>query len=81
MEITTKYPIEDLKKVFDKICNPDDWKDEINALIPAELYEIAAEAVEFYTTTSLKVIGGPELLTGRILVHAIGYRMGPAGDH
>jgi hypothetical protein len=43
--------------------------------------DIAKVAVEFFTTTELKVVGGPEPITGRLLCESIGYRAGPAGDH
>ena len=74
----TKYSVEDMRKVFEKIEDPTNWKNEINALIPHHLFGIAADAVEFYTATKLEVVGGPEPLTGRILVHAPGYYNGPA---
>ncbi len=78
-ETTTTYPIEDMKAIMDAIEDPNDWRAEINAWIPANLYPIAREAVIFYTATDLEVVGGPQPITGNILVHATGYRNGPAG--
>ncbi len=74
------YKVADMRRTFEKLCDPQDWKAPIHALIPHQLFGLAAVAVEFFTCTELKVVGGPEPLTGRILVHADGYRMGPAGD-
>lgn len=75
------YVIADIRKTFDALQNPGDWKDEINAWIPHQLFGLAAVAVEFFTCTELKIVAGPQPLTGKIRVHADGYRMGPCGDH
>jgi len=75
------YKVSDIRKTFNALCDPNDWRRPIDAWIPHQLFGIAAAAVEFFTCTELKVVGGPQPLTGKILVHADGYRMGPAGDH
>jgi hypothetical protein len=73
------YKVSEIRKVFDAMADPDDWRAPIEAWIDHKLFGIAAVATEFFTCTELKVIGGPEPLTGRILVQADGYRNGPAG--
>ncbi len=75
------YKVAEIRRAFEALCDPQDWKAPICAWIPHQLFGLAAVAVEFFTCTELKVVGGPEPLTGRILVQADGYRMGPAGDH
>jgi len=67
-----------LKSIFDKVCDPQDWKDEVCAWINHNDFAIVNEAVQFFTATSIEVIGGPQQITGRILVYAKGYRRGPA---
>jgi len=74
------FALADIEKVFTRMQNPADWKAPLLAWIPADAFQIAAVACEFYTATELKVTGGPQPITGRILVEAAGYRAGPAGD-
>lgn len=50
------FKVGDLRKVFECLVDPKDWRGEIAALIPADLYPIARRAVEFYTATELKVV-------------------------
>ncbi|GEM_PF-2845850 len=73
------HTIANMRKAFDLLADPDDWRAPIDAWIDHRAYGLAAAAVEFFTCTELQIIGGPQPLTGRILVHADGYRMGPAG--
>ena len=52
--------IETFDQVWDKhvkpiLKNPEDWKSEIDGLIPQEDYEKVNEVVEFLTGTSLEV--------------------------
>jgi len=75
------YPVNALRVIFETVTDPDDWKAPIYALIPADAYTAVDAAVEFYTATRIRVIAGPEIGTGRILIAATGYRDGPAGDH
>ncbi|MCW7072100.1 MAG: hypothetical protein OCU12_07240 [Methanophagales archaeon] len=76
-----RYTVAELKATFDAIADPDDWRGPIAAWIYPNDFRRAADAVEFYTATTLRVMGGPQPLTGCILVEADGYRRGPAGDH
>jgi hypothetical protein len=70
---------QELSDAFDLIKDKDDWKDPISATIPANKFEIAAAACVFYTSTVLEYEEADEADTCN--VHAVGYRMGPAGDH
>ncbi|HSW45459.1 MAG TPA: hypothetical protein VLM89_07805 [Phycisphaerae bacterium] len=80
-QVVDGFKVGDMRKVFERLVDPKDWRGPIAALIAPGLFPIAKAAVEFYTATELKVVGGPEQLTGRVAVHSVGYRMGPAGDH
>jgi hypothetical protein len=70
------YRIADLRRVFDRLCDPGDWKAPILAKIPHETFSIAKAAVAFFTGSELKV---EALLTGcadggKLRVSADGYR-------
>jgi len=73
------YKVADIRRVFDAISDPEDWRAPISRWIPCDMVGIARVAVEFFTCTELKVVAGPQVLTGYVLVQADGYRMGPAG--
>ena len=79
-EIVGGFRVCDMEKVFNRMVDPKDWRAPINATIPYRLYDIAAAAVEFFTATTLEVVGSMPI-TGDLLVKSIGYRAGPAGDH
>lgn len=69
----------DLKKVFDMICNPTDWKVPIAISVGGEMVIPVVEAIKFFTATNAKVSLNVD--TMRYLVTSEGYRNGPAGDH
>jgi hypothetical protein len=69
----TESDIADMRETFDRVANPENWKLPIDAWIPGSAFKMVAEAVEFFTGSELRVQGGPQPLTGRILVHADGY--------
>ena len=69
---------ENLKKAFNKVCNPDDWKAPINAVILKKDLELTREAIIHFTATVPRV---NEINATHAQVIASGYRMGPAGDH
>ncbi len=45
------YDIEDLKKVFDKVCDPDDWRAPIAVWVSGEAVLPVVAAIEFMTAT------------------------------
>lgn len=75
----SKYSKEEMSAAFDKVEDKDHWKNPILATIHEDDLEVTAQAVKFYTATSLEVVERKP--DGMILVGAIGYRQGPAGDH
>lgn len=73
------YTYEQLQAAFNQVANPDDWKDEILATMPGECVNLVVEAIKFFTATNPTVKLNTETMT--YIVHSIGYRAGPAGDH
>ena len=72
------FSLAEIKKAFNKVQNPSDWKAPISATIKENEREVMAEAIKFYTATEAHFRpAGPGLLS----VYAKGYRLGPAGDH
>lgn len=69
-----------LQAAFDKVANPDDWKDSICAMVPAEVLDLVCAAIEFFTSTVPSVIV-VDFACNKFVVVAAGYRLGPAGDH
>ncbi len=66
---------------FNMVQNRQDWKGPIDASIDADLCEVSEEvisdAVVFFTATVPTITHE----NGKLIVKAIGYRKGPAGDH
>ena len=79
------YTDEELKAAWDEVKNQRDWK----ARIDKEVYDKTDEelarivfAVGFYTGTQAVLEElSPSEGRRRTRVRAVGYRMGPAGDH
>tara|TARA_R100001530_G_scaffold118527_1_gene85654 strand:+ start:1114 stop:1350 length:237 start_codon:yes stop_codon:yes gene_type:complete len=73
------YSQEVLKSAFE-LVQATDWKDPIHGSFSLEdcSKELMRESIIHFTATSptFKTLEG-----GRVLVQALGYRMGPAGDH
>lgn len=66
---------EQLDQAFDLVCNPDDWKDVIDAHVSEGMVEVTVAAIEFFTATEVLVT--PDL--DAVHVYSVGYRKGPAG--
>lgn len=64
------------RRVFELVCDADDWKAPIDAWVDVDAVGAIARAVEFFTATAIEVA---EQAGGRARVTSIGYRMGPAG--
>jgi len=73
------YPIDELRAIFARICDPDDWKEPIACSCPGESVMPIVAAIEFYTATIPSVAVNVE--TMRYAITSPGYRAGPAGDH
>lgn len=70
---------DDLRRTFNEICDPYDWKAPIIKEIAFKQVKIAAAAIIYFTATEPKVSYNIE--TGTFIISSIGYRLGPAGDH
>lgn len=86
MSKSTIHPIETLKKAFDKVKDPRDWKAPINAVVKSEDIGAVWEAVVFYTATQPEIIAQDYILenSGEFKIYCYrvkseGYRNGPAG--
>ena len=73
------YTVEQMKKAFDAVANPNDWKAPIAASMTGESVNVVVAAIKFYTATVPEVT--LDVATMRYHVHSDGYRNGPAGDH
>ena len=67
-----------LEAAWRRISPPNDWRDEIHAIIPINWFGECQVACIHYTATELRAV---RLLedTQEVEVRAIGYRYGPAG--
>ena len=76
-----KDKIEIWKRVFDLVRGADhkNWKDPIDNWIPFELFNVAKDAVEFFTATKLQLNEVKTEGTVIVRVTSEGYRAGPAG--
>lgn len=72
------FAIDDLQAIFSRIQDPADWRNPVTAEIPDEALDLVSAAIDFYTATKTRVVGGPTP-DGKILIYAKGYRAGPAG--
>ncbi len=71
------YDIDGLRKVFDRVCDPDDWRAPIAVLVSGEAVLSVIAAIEFMTATNPSVSLNVERM--KYLVTSEGYRNGPAG--
>lgn len=71
------YAIDDLRKVFDQVCDPDDWRAPIAVWMPGGVVMAVVAAIEFMTATHPRV--DLDVNRMRYLVTSEGYRNGPAG--
>lgn len=63
----------DLRDVFDRLCDPDDWKAPIAAYVPHQLVGRALRAIEFFHADTAKAVG-IQALTGKVLIQGNGYQ-------
>ena len=73
------YTTEQLTAAFDKVKNPNHWKDPIDAVIDESERDLVSEAIPYFTATPAFFSEG--VVKGTLNVTAEGYRAGPAGDH
>jgi hypothetical protein len=71
------YTLEQLRRVFDAVADPKDWRAPIAATMSGEVVLAACAAIEFFTATTPRVSLDTRTMT--YLVESEGYRAGPAG--
>lgn len=65
--------IAELRRAFDKVCNPHNWKAPWAAAVPHQLVSLVVEAVKFFHADA-PTLAGIERLTGRVLMEGKGYQ-------
>ena len=76
------YTVNELRKAFDMVANPDDWKDVIDAWIEPEDWGMVATAIEFMTASEPWIAEQKDDKESGVTILRIqgrGYRNGPAG--
>ncbi len=71
------YDIDDLRKVFDLVCDPEDWRAPIAVLVLGEAVLPVVAAIEFHTATNPTVSLNIDRM--QYLITSEGYRNGPTG--
>jgi hypothetical protein len=74
----TGFTHAELTEAFDRVRDRTDWKGPIFAEIPATERRIVQKAIYWFTAT-LPVFATLSRDSGRLIVTATGYRLGPAG--
>ena len=64
--------IADLRKVFNSVCDKDDWKAPFAVAAPSSLVGVIIRAVQFFHGDTPRVVG-MEGLTGRVFIEGNGY--------
>ena len=65
----------DLRRTWNEVKNPGDWKAEVSALVPLHRADAVEAAIVYFTATEVK---RTEVIDGKILLESVGYRRGPA---
>jgi hypothetical protein len=71
-----KYSQSELKAAFDKVCNPEDWRDSIAAEVKVSDIDITLAAISHFTATHAHV---SYRTADTVTIYSEGYRLGPAG--
>ena len=77
--LSTGYRLEQLAAAFDRVRDSRDWKAPIRSVIPAEERPVVEQAVLWFTETVAAFEMDP-VEPKRLVVTAMGYRLGPAGQ-
>lgn len=77
--LSTGYRLERLAAAFDRVRDSRDWKAPIRSVIPAEERPVVEQAVLWFTETVAAFETDPRE-PNRLVVTAMGYRFGPAGQ-
>jgi hypothetical protein len=73
----TGYTYQQLARAFDRVRDPRDWRRPVRAEIPAEMEEVVARAVVWFTATAPAFAATER---GQLLATAPGYLQGPWGQ-
>ncbi len=74
--IVCGFTQQQLKAAFEKVEDPANWKNPINASVKQADLAITMLAVEFFTATKVEIV---QLMSnGSVVIHAPGYYAGPA---
>lgn len=80
-EVTIDQTAQLYRDAFDHVCNEDDWRGEVDCVVPYELANLYMQAIEFMT--GAKPVGLGRCSTEKIVdgyrISCIGYRRGPCG--
>jgi hypothetical protein len=80
--LSDRFTHEELKAAFERVEDSSDWKQAIDALVPASKREVTAAAIEYFTGTEASFWElRAQYSTGERLLHvkAPGYYAGQAG--
>ena len=69
-----EYTQNQLTDAFNTVCDPDDWRNPIDAKISVEAKDITLAAVVFFVGEATV-----EESEDGMFIYSAGYRMGPAG--
>ena len=79
--------VEDLEAYFNLVCNQDDWRADINAIVELpedrefkEFFDNIFESIEFFTAVPPSKLTLNHLRNNVYSLQGIGYRNGPAGS-
>lgn len=72
------YTVAELRKAFEAVQDPDDWRAEIDAWIDHEDYNVTNAAITFFTGAEIDAVTQVTPIKG-MGIHAVGYRNGPCG--
>jgi hypothetical protein len=78
-ERETGFRLDQLAAAFDRVRNLRDWKAPIEAVIPAADRAVVEQAIRWFTGTEAE-FRSDGLGSGRLVVVALGYRLGQAAD-
>jgi len=78
--------VADLEVYFNLVCNEDDWRADINAIVELpedrefkEFFDHIFESIEFFTAVTPANLTLKHLRDNVYSLNGIGYRNGPAG--
>jgi hypothetical protein len=71
------FQVRALREVFERICDPVDWKAPIHCACTGEALHAVVTAIQYFTATTPAI--GLDVETMTYYIASEGYRAGPAG--